>query len=61
MGLERCLRPVDYSHSIRRAEVERGCVWVLTWEGSLDALRTEPRAVRVEHLDAKCSGCRGGE
>ena len=34
-------QPVDYSDSIRRAEVDRGCVWVLTWEGSLDALRTE--------------------
>jgi hypothetical protein len=54
-------QPVDYSHSIRRAEVDRGCVWVLTWEGSLDALRTVPRAMRVEHLEAKCSGCRGGE
>ena len=54
-------QPIDYSHSIRRAEVDRGCVWVLTWEGSLDALRTVPRAMRVEHLEAKCSGCRGGE
>jgi hypothetical protein len=46
-------QPVDYSHSIRRAEVDRGCVWVFTWEGSLDALRTVPRAMRVEHLEAK--------
>jgi hypothetical protein len=29
--------------------------------GSLDALRTVPRALRVEHLEAKCSGCRDGE
>ena len=43
------------------AEVDRGCVWALTWEDSLDALRTVPRAMRVEHLEAKCSGCRGGE
>jgi hypothetical protein len=55
------MKPVDYSHSIRRAEVDGGCVWVLTWEGSLDALRTVPRAMRVEHLEAKCRGCRGGE
>jgi hypothetical protein len=48
-------------HSMRRAEVDRGCVWVLAWEGNLDALRTVPRAMRVEHLEAKCSGCRGGE
>ena len=41
--------------------MDRGCVWVLTWEGSLDALRTVLRAMRVEHLEAKCSGCRGGE
>ena len=38
-----------------------GCVWVLTWEGSLDGLRTVPRAMRVEHLEANCRGCRGGE
>jgi hypothetical protein len=55
------VQPVDYSHSIHRAELDRGCVWVLTQEGSLDALRTVPRAMRVEHLEAKCSGCRGGE
>ena len=54
-------RPVDYPHSIRRAEVDRRCVWVLKREGSLDGLRTVPRAMRVEHLEAKCSGCRGGE
>jgi hypothetical protein len=41
-------QPVDYSHSIRRAEVDGVCVWVLTWEGSLDALRT----VQVEQLEA---------
>jgi hypothetical protein len=45
-------QPVDYSRSTRRAEVDRGCVWVLTWEGSLDALRTVLRAMRVEHLEA---------
>jgi hypothetical protein len=55
------LKPVDYAHAIRRAEVDRGCAWGLTWEGSLDALRTVPRAVRVEHLEARCSGCRAGE
>src|ERR1039458_8811434 len=41
--------------------MDKGCVWVLTWEGSLDALRTVPRAMRAEHLEAKCSGCCGGE
>jgi hypothetical protein len=30
-------KPADYSHSIRRAEVDRGRVWVWTWEGSLDS------------------------
>ena len=46
------LQPVGYSHSIHRAEVDSGCVWVLTWEGSLDALRAVPRAMRVELLEA---------
>jgi hypothetical protein len=50
-----------YSHSIRQAQVDRGCVWVLSWEGSLDALRAVPGAMPVEHLEAKCGGCRGGE
>ena len=31
-----------------RAELDRGCVWVVTWEGKRDALR----AMRVEHLQA---------
>jgi hypothetical protein len=54
-------KPLDPSHSIRQVEVDRRCVWVLAWEGSLDALRALPRAMRVEHLEAKCRGCRGGE
>ena len=32
--------------------MERGCVWVLKRQGSLDALQTVPRAMRVELLEA---------